>query len=176
MPWNGENAIDKLINGYVNIKKLFPRIDKNNYWKPTLNIGAINAGDVPNKVPNHAEMLLDIRFTEKENANDLLNKIKKIFKGSRVEVMVKGNVFYTPDKNKYLERYIETVYKITRKNPKLSPTFGAMDARYFSKKNIPVIINQPICGNTHADNEWIDIKSMEDYYNVLVEFVGNMPK
>lgn len=174
MPWLGDNAIDKLVNGYINLKKIFPVIGKKNYWKPTLNLGAITGGEIPNKVPDQAQMLLDIRFTEKENAQDLLNKIKKIFKGSKVEVLTTGNVFYSSDKNQYITQYVKTVNNITRKNAIIAPTFGALDARYFSKKNIPVIVNQPICGNTHANGEWIDIKSMENYYDVLIEYVNSV--
>lgn len=174
MPWLGESAIDKLIDGYIDLKKLFPKINKNNYWKPTLNLGAIKGGETPNKVPDHAEILLDIRFTEKENAHDLLNKVRKIFKDSKIEILVEGNVFYSSRKNQYLKRYVKAVNKITKKNSILAPTFGAFDARFFSKKNIPVIVNQPVCGDTHAENEWIDIKSMENYYNILIEYVNNM--
>jgi len=32
----------------------------------------------------------------------------------------------------------------------------------------------PIGGNLHGDNEWVDIKSLEKYFEILLGFLRNL--
>lgn len=174
MAWLGDNALDKLIVGYAKTKKMFPKPRAGNLWKPTLNLGAIKGGDAPNKVPDCAEMLLDIRITEKENMTGILGKVKKAFQGCQVEELNSGAVFCVSEKNSYLKGYSRTIQNFSRKKAKFIYEHGALDARHFANKKIPAIIHQPDCGNLHADNEWIDIKSLVDYYEILVKYISEV--
>lgn len=172
--WMGNNALDKLINGYSKVKKIFPVINTKNLWKPTLNLGIMKGGNAINQVPNYAEAFLDIRITEKENASKVISDIKKVFKGCNVEVLAKGNTFCIQNNNVYMKKYRDAVKKVLNKKIKFIYEHGSLDARFFAEKNTPVIISQPTCGNIHGENEWIDIKSMEDYYRILVEFIKSI--
>ncbi|MCK5476249.1 MAG: M20/M25/M40 family metallo-hydrolase [Candidatus Pacebacteria bacterium] len=174
MVWLGGNALDKLISRYTKLTKMFPKPNKKNLWKPTLNLGVLRGGEVVNKVPDHAEMFLDIRITEKENMLDILSKVKKVFLGCKVEILSKSDLFYTSEKNLYIKKYVEVLDKDLMVRPKFICEHGGLDARYFAQKNIPVIVNQPRCGNIHGENEWIDIKSMNEYYNVLVKYISEV--
>ncbi len=174
MIWLGENALDKLISGYTKLAKIFPKPNKKNLWKPTLNLGILRGGEVVNKVPDRAEMFLDIRVTENENVQNILLKVKKAFVGCRVEILSKSDLFHTSEKNLYIKRYVEILDEDLKAKPKFVCEHGGLDARYFAQKNIPVIVNQPRCGNIHGENEWIDIKSMNEYYNVLVKYINKV--
>jgi len=48
---------------------------------------------------------------------------------------------------------------------------GSSDARFFLEKGIPAILIRPVGGNLHSEKEWIDIKSLEVFYEVLKEFI-----
>ena len=174
MVWLGENALEKLMNGYSKLAKIFPKPNAKNLWKPTLNLGILRGGEAVNKVPNHAEMFLDIRITEKENVQNILLKVKKAFKGCRVELLSKSELFHTSENNLYIKKYVEILDKDLKAKSRFVCEHGGLDARYFAEKKIPVIVNQPKCGNIHGKNEWIDIKSMNEYYNVLVKYIDKV--
>lgn len=170
-PWKGDNAIEKLMKAYFKIKKLFPKTTKADRWKVTLNLGKMFGGDVFNKVPDYAEMWLDIRYTEDTNVKNIINKIKKI-KGIKVKVHDTANMLITDTKNKYIKALKQSVKKITKKS-KLSFEHGASDARFFSEKKIPVALILPMCHNVHAENEYVEIKSLGIFYEIVKDFVDD---
>src|SRR3989339_275018 len=85
-PWLGENAIENLLQIYQEIKKKFAKVEPE-MWKPTVNIGKIEGGNSPNKIPDYAEALIDIRFPEDFDKDKFMQEVAKIC-GSKVEVEV----------------------------------------------------------------------------------------
>ena len=65
-PWLGENAIENLIADYFKIKRHF-ELTAPGHWHRTLNFSRIQAGKAVNQVPDYAEALFDIRFTENDD-------------------------------------------------------------------------------------------------------------
>ena len=65
-PWLGENAIENLIADYFKIKRHF-ELTAPGHWHRTLNFSRIRAGKAVNQVPDYAEALFDIRFTENDD-------------------------------------------------------------------------------------------------------------
>ena len=178
-PWKGENAIDRLIEAYLKIKKIFPKVTVKNNWKETLNLTEISGGEAVNKVPDLAEMDLDIRVTEETNSNSLYQKISKIIsetKGLKIKTFRKGSVLFTPKDNFYLKEYRKICENVLSRKVELSKEHGASDVRYFAEKKIPVIIHMPNVDNVHAKNEWLDIKSQEKYYQILKKFLEKIFK
>ncbi|MDP2908484.1 MAG: M20/M25/M40 family metallo-hydrolase [Nanoarchaeota archaeon] len=165
-PWKGENAIEKLIQKYLQIKKIFPKIGKDK-WKITMNLGMIKGGHAPNKVPDKAEMWLDIRYTEKDNISRLLKKLRKI-KGMQVKLLQKQPMLDTDENN----HYIKQLKKIAKTSFKKE--LGASDVRFFAKRGVPAADFGPIGANYHGNNEWVSIRSMEEVYKTLKEFIGTL--
>lgn len=173
-PWKGDNAIEKLIKAYLEIKKIFPRATRKDNWKETLNLGKISGGGVVNKVPDFAEMQLDIRFTEKTNWKEIYQKVFKIaskIKGVKIKIIGMKEVLFTSPDNFYLKKYKEVCQRLLGKKVKFSKEHGASDASHFVKKRIPVILHESECYNVHAKNEWLNIKSQKKYYQILREFL-----
>jgi len=50
-------------------------------------------------------------------------------------------------------------------------THGTSDVNYFRARNIPVIETRPKGGGQHSNQEWIDLKDLERFYKVMVEYV-----
>ena len=48
---------------------------------------------------------------------------------------------------------------------------GATDARYFAEVGIPGVIFGGIGANFHADGEWVDLESLEQQKQILLEFL-----
>ena len=171
-PWNGENAIDKLLEKYLQIKKLFPKPNKEK-WQVTMNLGMIKAGQAYNQVPDEAELRLDIRYTEKDDPDKILRKIKKI-KDIKVEVAQKQPIRNTAEKNPYMQKLKQAAQKITKQKIEFKKETGASDTRYFASKGITTADFGPAGKNLHGKNEFVIVKSIEDIYKILKEFIRTL--
>ncbi len=169
-PWLGENAIEKLMKAYFEIKKLFPETTPKNRWMATINPAVIKAGDAINRVPDYAEIYIDIRHPETENKEEILKKIKSI-KGIEVDVLTTANHMLADKNNKYILELKKTAERITNKKTEFGEEHGASDARYFSEKKIPAAVFRIKGKNEHADNEYAELKDLGKFYQILYEFI-----
>jgi len=174
-PWEGENAIDKLIKIYFKIRKIIPELEKRE-WKNSLNLGKIYGGEAKNKVPDCAEMELDIRLVGDRDRKKIFDEIKKIVKNyeGKIEIIAKGDFFSQNKDDEFIKKYAEAVKEELGKKNFFIRKEGASDARYFSEKNIPVIITKINCKNIHSKDEWMDIEEQEKLYRILIKFVSSI--
>lgn len=172
-PWLGDNAIDKLIDAYLLLKRQFPN-PKNEQWTVTLNAGKVNGGTATNAVPDEATMNIDIRVPTKTDRTQVLNYLNKISQGDvSYKVLIEGANFELPTDSSYLKKYQNSAKKVSGRELDLIKSAGSSDARFFAEKNIPVIINRPIGDGHHTDNEWINLESIEQFYKITFDFVDN---
>ncbi|MDP2906629.1 MAG: M20/M25/M40 family metallo-hydrolase [Nanoarchaeota archaeon] len=165
-PWKGENAIEKLLQKYERIKKMFPN-PKNNKWMMTMNLGMIKGGHAYNKVPDYAEMGIDIRYTEKDDINKVLKRIRKI-KDIKIEIAQIQPMLNTDENNvhmQHLKKIAKTEFRVEH---------GASDVRFFAKRGVPAADFGPIGANYHAKNEWVSIRSVDEIYRALKKFVQTL--
>ena len=171
-PWLGENAAEKLFNKYFEIKKLFTPTTPEDRWKTTVNLGKVNSGNSPNRVPDEAEMVLDIRYTEETSASELFDKIKQI-QDIEVEVIEEAPMLINKDMT-MINKLKKVVENVTGKECPLMSEHGASDLRFFSEKEVPSAIIGPFGENYHGDGEFVLISSLELFYKVMVEFVNTL--
>ncbi len=170
-PWEGDNAIEKLIDAYTKLRSRFPNPQNKKEWKNSLNVGKVGGGTATNVVAGKAEMFLDLRFTEEWTEEEIQKEVKKIIgKEIEMEVISSGAPFYTSPDNPYVLKYKEALKKMIQKDPVFKKYPPASDARFLSAKNIPVIITNASGGGTHGKEEWVSISSLEALYNILKEF------
>lgn len=168
-PWLGENALENLLNIYQEIRKKFAKVEPE-MWKPTINLGKISGGDSPNKIPDYAEALLDIRFTEDFDKEKFLQEAKKICGGkAEIEVIEDGNMLLNKEdaKIKLLQSCVE---KQTGKKCLPLQEHGASDMRYFSAKGITAVLFGPNGAEYHGKGEFLDLASIEPTFKALKEF------
>ena len=55
--------------------------------------------------------------------------------------------------------------------PKERREHGGSDARFIAAQGIPVIMSRPLCGNLHSSQEWIDIDSMVQFYEIYRRYL-----
>jgi len=171
-PWEGDNAIDKVMEAYGKLRKEFPNPKKRSDWKTSLNAGKVSGGSATNVVAERAEMALDLRFTSEWTEKKIIKKVKEVVgKEVKMEVDVSGPAFYTSPENFYVKKYVEILEKTLRRKPVFEKYPPASDARFFSQKKIPAIITNVRGGGTHGKDEWVDVKSLEDFCRLLEEFV-----
>lgn len=165
-PFNGDNAIVKLINLYNDLIKIHPIPDKDNF-SLSITLSKLNGGDANNKVPDSATMNLDVRFTKKDNIEKFLNYIKNYSPNISVKILDHEPVFYVDENLNVIQNYLKNCTDILGKKPTITKCCAGSDAPYFSNKNIPVIMMNPRGKNWHGSNEYVEIDSLYTLYKLF---------
>jgi succinyl-diaminopimelate desuccinylase len=166
-PWLGENAIENLIADYFKIKRHF-ELTAPGHWHRTLNFSRIQAGKAANQVPDYAEALFDIRFTENDDMDAVVDAIRREIKGE-VEVVEREPLFQGGSTS-YLDRLLAVAG-----NPELGCEHGASDARFLSAFGIPGIVWGPDGDNSaHALDEHVNIDSLLALHKILDDFLAGL--
>ncbi len=172
-PWQGQNAIDKLIDNYLRIRQEFDFSENSpDFWCTTYNIGLINGGVVSNMVADKAEAVVDFRFAEENGAEKVLQKLDEILdKDIERQVIFDIPYFESSQDNDLLRLYIEKVGESLGKDIELEKMYGATDARFFAGTGSAVWLAGPNNGGHHQNSEWLDLDSVERFFNAIVYFV-----
>lgn len=172
-PFNGQNAIVNLYNIYEELVKKYPLPQDNSQYCTTVNLSMINGGKGYNLVPDYAEMILDIRHTSQDNKKDILQFIKSINPQVEVEVLLKGDVFETDLDNNDIQNYLTICREVLKKEVKIISCESTSDAVYFCAKHIPTIIMNPVGGDPHGPNEYVNKHSLYQLYQIYDLFIKN---
>ncbi|HLC99932.1 MAG TPA: M20/M25/M40 family metallo-hydrolase [Patescibacteria group bacterium] len=172
-PWDGENAIELLFDARDRMCELLAieNYPAGRRWIETINIGTIHGGTSVNKVPSHAEMKCDIRFTEKYTARTLLKLLQKNIPFCRIEQIMDAEVTAYDPKHPLRKLYKRVLEKEIGKMAKFVWEHGNSDGRFFTKGGTTVIVHSPTGGKIHDYNEWIGLKSQEQYLNILKAYI-----
>jgi len=170
-PWKGENAIDKLIDLYRELKESFSDSTKDDRWKNTISIGRIEGGTAVNKVADEAHLWIDMRFVSNKDKNKIKQLIEE--RGFEVKVLTDAGVMDTDPNNDYINRLKKCAGEVADKDIIFDKIHGATDARYFADNNIPAVMIMPNGGGTHADDEYVEIDSIDVIYKILKKFLLN---
>lgn len=169
-PWNGENAAEKFMEKWQEIRDLFADHEDGENWVTTVNLGKINAGESPNKAPEKCEAWLDIRTAREYTNDEVLEDIRSIDGIKVEEVCLNESMLSTSRENEYVnalknsaEKFEETC-QISRKEP-------GSDMRFLTENGIPAVVFGPEGYNAHAPNEYAVIDSVGDYYNIMMDFI-----
>lgn len=173
-PWEGENAIEKILTAYQAIKNhaLFSAHHMPGNWHNTINIGMIQGGGAANQVPDFASAQFDVRFTESNPLGVIERIIHTIAEEHQCVYnrLVTGSNMHIEEGNPFLNTFIQTVQN--HNYPfEFTKDHGSSDARFFAEKHIPVIMFMPEGGGSHSDHEWLNLAQLEKYYQVLKDFV-----
>ncbi|MEJ5365480.1 MAG: M20/M25/M40 family metallo-hydrolase [Desulfosoma sp.] len=163
-PWLGRNAIEILMDDLNAVKALFAEHTED-HWHRTLNIGLIQGGVSVNQVPDRAEAHLDIRYTENDDPDDLVDAIRRAVR-SHVDV-VECEPLFLGETSGPVQILLNLV-----PGARLGRAHGASDARFLSQFGIPgVVWGADGEESQHAENEHVTIDSMVRLYETLDQFV-----
>lgn len=169
-PWLGENAIEKLMADCTTIKRFFENQTAAQHWHRTMNVSVIHAGESVNQVPDRAEAMLDIRYTENDDVDDLVQRIQAAV-NSAVVIHAREPLFISP-----ASPYLETLLKLA-KGTRTGIAHGASDARFLTQFNIPGVV-WGADGNSsqHSADEHVEIDSLLRLYQILDRFVTEVQR
>jgi succinyl-diaminopimelate desuccinylase len=173
-PWHGSNAIKILTSCLFEVEKLFEPADAKtkDHWITTFNVGRIGGGNATNQVAETAVAECDIRYTEKDRPERIVDQIKKICpKEITVEVIFNEPLVNNDTENPVFKNYCEAIKKVTGKDANLIVEHGSSDARFFAGGKVPIILSEPTGDNLHGAGEWVSARSIVDFYNIIDDFV-----
>lgn len=169
-PWLGENAILKLHKALDLILHVYPPAKKESFTT-TVNITRIRtANTATNKTPDHAEAHLDIRYIPEDKT--IFSTIAQMLpKGVTIEAETHYSALNTPSDNKYVLLLEESCKAFLNHKVKLRQAHATSDIIRFAEVGCNGIEFGPVGANQHGDNEWVDIHSLNDYYQILKQFL-----
>lgn len=170
-PWNGENAAEKLWKGFEKFKSNFNGSENN--WDTTLNLGKFSSGEAINVVPDKAEAFIDIRWTEKYSPEEIRKDLDSIsdlgYSTDAVEPALN-----TDPENQFVKKLQKASKQVLGYEIDLDRKEPASDMRHFMKKDIPAVVFGPEGYNVHGDGEYLVVDSLEEYYDVISNFIESV--
>ncbi len=164
-PWLGTNAIEALVRDYEILRTYFQETHPE-HWHRTLNWSIVKAGQSANQVPDRAEAIFDIRYTENDDPDALTAELRAKLQGE-IEVLAFDPVFEggtSPYMDLLREIVPETVWGMEH---------GASDARFLAANGIPGIVwGADGDMSQHTDEEHVHLDSIRTLYRHLDRFIS----
>ena len=166
-PWLGENAIESLMADCARIREAFGE-NRPEAWHRTLNVSQVAGGGSFNQVPDRAEAVFDIRYTEAEDPDELAAHLQKAVSG-KIIVEAKEPLFFGGT-SPYLERLLSAA-----EGTVTGFEHGASDARFLSDFGIDGIVwGADGDKSAHAADEHVDINSIARLAEHLSAFLDDV--
>jgi succinyl-diaminopimelate desuccinylase len=169
-PWEGDNAAAKLVALLHNLQTEF---ESPTNTTTTCSITQLEAGDSVNKGPALARAHIDIRYTdhdERKRCMQLAQRLCADYDGE-IKNMTTGDHYSVDISHPLIAKYIELSKTKFKRRVTPIAVSGSSDARYFSAAGIPVIMTRPLSHGSHSDSEWVDLESLEEYYQILKAYL-----
>lgn len=168
-PWQGNNAINKLINQYKALIEEFTLATSKHKWHVSVNPTSFVAESAPNVTPSKAEIVLDIRTNEEFTNRKIINILKK--HKIKYKKIMDGPMMFNSNKHVYIKSLKRCAERVLKKKVKYIKSCGGSDSKFFTAKNIPSVNLGPVAKNVHKHNEYVEIDSLEKFYHILSLFV-----
>lgn len=170
-PWRGENAVWKMNEFLKSFREKYPT-PKSERWATTMNLAKIETSNQAlNKIPDDCSAWFDIRYISEEEST-ILKDIKRFLPKSFVlDVITKEPALSTSKDNNFVLKLRETTQEVIKSKVVLRGAHGTSDARHFSRVGCSGVEFGPIGGGIGSDDEWVDIRSLEKYYQILRKFL-----
>ena len=170
-PWQGKNAVWKMIEFLNNLKAEYP-VPDNEIWETTVNVSHINSeGNVFNKIPDVCEAWLDIRYVPGEK-NMVMNKLGNILPdGVSLKIIFEEPPMLVSGDVKDVMALCDSATPHLGHKAMLTQAHGTSDANYYARIGCPAVEFGPIGMSGNMYHEYVSISSLEKYYQILTEFL-----
>jgi len=169
--WEGENAIWEMKKFLDRLEKAFPQ-PKKEAWETTINMGIITTDNMDiTTVPEDCHVYLDIKYIQ-EDKDSIVKQIQHLIPDHFTsEVLINEPPHFTPRDNPYIPLLGQALEKVTSKPYSILRRNWVGEIRHYNEVGCEGICLGPIGSGAHADDEWVDIQSLVDYYHTLKEFL-----
>lgn len=168
-PWDGVNAIAALRDGLLALEQRYPTPDEP-AWVTTVVPTVIHAGDARNRLPAQVDMTFDIRHVPEEAPEAITAALQSCFRGSEITLARCGAPLDTAPDDASVQRLGACIAAVTGAPARFYREHFASDARFYSERRIPAVCLGPVGAGLHSDEEWVEIASLGQLYQVLRRF------
>ena len=184
-PQRGASALWPVVDFLNRIREWRPAgVPSDLFTPPTLNVGAIHAGTVPNMVPGRCEALVDIRYLPGTDLESILAHLRGIMseaagKSAGVRMRLEVTSDQPPSQVatghplvKVIQRRTE---EVTGLRPEVFGQSGASVAKFLVLRGIPAVgFSCGPEGVEHMANEWISLDELVRFAEVMTLVVWDL--
>jgi acetylornithine deacetylase/succinyl-diaminopimelate desuccinylase family protein len=184
-PERGASALWPVVDFLNRIRDLRPAgAPSDLFTPPTLNVGAIHAGTVPNMVPGRCEALVDIRYLPGTDVESMLAHLRGIMSEAagksagvrmRLEVIsdqAPSQVATDHPLVKVIQRRTE---EVTGLRPEVFGQSGASVAKFLVLRGMPAVgFSCGPEGVEHMANEWTSLEELGRFAEVMTLVVWDL--
>jgi succinyl-diaminopimelate desuccinylase len=176
-PWLGDNAVLKAIDVFRAIETLpFTRESSELFDRPSVSLGTISGGDAMNRVPDHCELEVDLRYLPGQDADEILEAISAI-DGAEVTWVFHREPIVVDRDDPYVQMLSSAVQAETTLEESIAVgRDGTSDVISFIRAGMPGVEFGPKGDGHHGPEEWVSIDSLARYRDALVRFVESIPQ
>jgi succinyl-diaminopimelate desuccinylase len=173
-PWNGKNASVMIAQAIHKIHEILP-VPEKEAWISTASVIKIETdNNTVNTIPHNCIAYINIRYIPEEK-RDLIQEIKNILpEGVSIETLFDVPPEYTPKDNVFVKKLQTAIEAQMDKLVEYMKTHGQSDLRYYHLIGIPAVNLSPVGMDHHSQNEWVDLKSLDQYYLILKGFLASI--
>lgn len=170
-PWLGQNAVWQMYEALDKIMEAYP-IPKEETSETTVTIAKVETSNkAHNIVPEDCEAIINVRYTMKDKET-IVPKLQELIPSNiQFEILNQDVPQYTDPNGMYFKQLKACSEEILQTEVPMAKAHGASDGRYFSALGIDVAEFGPVGHGHHGDEEWVYIKSLEQYYAILKTFL-----
>jgi succinyl-diaminopimelate desuccinylase len=174
-PWLGDSAVLKAIDVFRQIEAMpFARESSELFDRPSINLGRIEGGDAFNKVPDHCEMVVDVRYLPGQDPGAILAQIRALPDVTVTQTLTRAPA-HVSRTNPYVRALRDALGRTLDDEPLSVGRDGASDAISFLEAGIPAVEFGPTGGGHHGPDEWVSLGSLQRYREALGDFVSTLP-
>jgi succinyl-diaminopimelate desuccinylase len=170
-PWRGDNALVQAHTFVTKVLQKYPT-PPHQMWVTTVNVARIDTSNQSfNKVPDSAEVWLDIRFIPSEYATVVTQITELLPPLATYTVLAHEAALYTAPDNPYIQQLQQLTTMVTGQACELYGAQGSSDARHYMMVGGAGVEFGPIGGGIASDEEWTSIAGLATYATILREFL-----
>ncbi len=166
MPWQTDNPLVALQRGLEKILKRYPPPTEAG-WQTTVTPTALLADSSHNRVPDSALLRLDIRRIPEHSVDDLRRELEECFPSARLEVVQDSYAHHADPEHPWCQRLADMQQHQLGQRPRFYREHFASDARYWTHAGHVAVCWGPVGANMHADDEYLEIDSLERYHQLV---------
>jgi len=174
----GNNAIHQMAEIINTLRRLNLGSKKEPFFEygSAFNVSLIKGGVAINIVPDECEISIDIRFLPSQSKQEILDKISNALRGLKkkrndINYKIEFLRFESPFLTNPKDKFVKLLQKIAQKElktkiPLVTSGAGSVGS-VINELKIPIINSFGCrCDNVHAPNEWLDIKTISQAFEI----------
>ncbi len=173
LPWKGRNPILAFYAGLETLLRRFPPVE-NAAWCTTVTPTMIQTGaGAPNQIPSVLQFTLDVRHIPTDSSEMILDQVRSAFPTANYVKYRYATPLATSPDEPAIQRLAEVNRQVRGQATRFYSEHYSTDARFYGAAGIPAVCFGPVGAGLHSDEEWVEIASLTQLYEVLWRYIGD---